>query len=355
MVAVGSHDFEAYQSALYRAKFRDGDERSEAQLLADLQAIDGQQSADVTLISLSNGDRTAHAYGTHSPRYHEAFRAIDRLIAQIVARAGDDSDILVFGDHGHDEMGRHLPGLPSTTVAVYAGPSFRGGVRSSATLTDHRAMLGVLLGVPTPPSYLGPELSGIFAPAALSADQLRRLPALRAQAVHQGPRAMRLVLACLTLGGALVVAQKLLQSAGLSAGMRWVFSLLGVALLAFAGRYYDALRQHIHDHGSEPIRSFWLLVPLALGFGLGFVRRGASGEVARWPGTRSVRHGAALVRVAFSDRVLLRGQSRDRAFGNRRAVRRAGHPARLVARACALHRARTRAAGCEVCSGACMV
>jgi len=273
VVAVGSHDFEPYQAALYRAKFREGDARSEAQLLADLEALDGQSSADVTVVSLSNGDRTAHAYGTHSPKYHEAFRAIDQLIAQVVARAGDDSDILVFGDHGHDAMGRHLPGLPSTTVAVYAGPSFRRGVHSQASLTDHRALLGVLLGVPTPPSYLGPAFSEIFAPGALSADQLHRLPALRAPPKPHGRWAMRLALAWVTLGCTLIIAQKLLKLAGLSAPFRWTLSLASGSALALAGRYYDAVRQQIHDHGSEPQRSFWLLVPLVLGFTLSLLRR----------------------------------------------------------------------------------
>jgi hypothetical protein len=272
IVAVGSHDFEAYESALQRAKFREGDERGQARLIADLEALDAQRRADVTLVSLANGDRAAHAYGTQSPKYRAAFGAIDRTISQIVSRAGEDSDILIFGDHGHDEMGRHLPGLPSTTVAVYAGPSFRQGVRAHAALTDHRALLGVLLGVPTPPSYTGPALNAIFAPDALSPEQLAQEPALRAPPKQQSTFAVRLLLACLTLGCALLIAQKLLQSVGLSSGYRWPLSLgLGFAL-ALSGRYYDAVRQHIHDHGSEPLRSFWLLVPLVLGFAFAFSR-----------------------------------------------------------------------------------
>jgi len=275
VVAVGSHDFEPYQAALYRAKFREGDEHSEARLMADLEALDGQRRADVTVVSISNGDRTAHAYGTHSPKYREAFRTIDQLIAEVVARAGRDSDVLVFGDHGHDEMGRHLPGLPSTTVAVYAGPSFRRGVRSNATLTDHRAILGVLLGVPTPPSFVGPELDTIFAPGALTTEQLQQLPALRAPPTREGSSTRRALLAWLTLACALVVAQSALKSAGLSGPWSWSLACLGGAALSFAGRHYDAVRQHIHDHGSEPIRSFWLLVPLALGLALSFLRRGS--------------------------------------------------------------------------------
>ena len=283
VVAVGSHDFEPYQSALYRAKFREGDERSEALLMTDLRAIDAQRSADVTVVSLSNGDRTAHAYGTRSPNYDEAFRAIDQLIAEVVARAGEDSDLLVFGDHGHDEMGRHLPGLPSTTVAVYAGPSFRRGVHLNATLSDHRAVLGVLLGVPSPPSYVGPDLRAIFAPDALTAEHLRQLPALRAPAKRAGAPTLRLGLAWLTLASALVIARKLLKSAGFSRSCAWSLALVAGASLALAGSQYDAVRQHIHDHGSEPIRSFWLLVPLVLGFALSFLRAKQPLDLrARW-------------------------------------------------------------------------
>jgi len=275
VIAVGSHDFEPYQSALFRAKFREGDEQGQAQVLSDLDALDASRSADVTLIALANGDRIAHAYGARAEIYREAFRSIDDLIGRIVARAGPDSDILVFGDHGHDEMGRHLPGLPSTTVAVYAGPSFRQGVQSSAMLTDHRAVLGVLLGVPSPPSYVGPAPSAIFVPDALAPNRLSQLSALRAPAKRSSTSAARLFLAVAALSCALLLAQRLLQSAGFSRPKSWAWAIAFGAALALAGRYYDAVRHHIHDHGSEPARSFWLLVPLSLGFGLSLLQHEA--------------------------------------------------------------------------------
>ncbi|HEX2670528.1 MAG TPA: alkaline phosphatase family protein [Polyangiaceae bacterium] len=268
VIAVGSHDFEPYQSALFRAKFRDGDELGQAQLLSDLDALDPSRSADVTLIALSNGDRMAHAYGARAARYRAAFQAIDDLIARIVTRAGPDSDILVFGDHGHDEMGRHLPGLPSTTVAVYAGPSFRQGVHSSATLTDHRALLGVLLGVPSPPSYAGPAPSAIFRPDTLTPKRVSQLAALRTSPKRSNTSAARLFLSVAALACALLIAQRTLQSVGFSRRASWSWAIAFGSALAVAGRYYDAVRHHIHDHGSEPQRSFWLLLPLALGFGL---------------------------------------------------------------------------------------
>ena len=281
VVVVGSHDFEAYEKSVYRAKLRDGDAQSEALALSDLAALDPARAADVTLISLSNGDRTAHAFGTHSPKYREAFGAIDDLIAEAVTAAGPSSDVLVFGDHGHDEMGRHLPGLSATAFALYVGPSFRQGVRLRAALTDHRAILGALLGVPTPPSYTGPELQRLFAPS-VSASEGANFTALRAPPERHGSHALRVSLALATLLAASWIGQRALLLAGLGRGARWGLAGSCALLMAAAGAGYDAIRLHIHDHGYEPIRSLWLLVPLGLGFALAAARRSARASWRRF-------------------------------------------------------------------------
>ena len=276
VTVVGSHDFEPYQASLFRAKFGPGNAASEAQLFTDLAALDPERKADITLFSLSNGDRMAHGFGAASPQYRQAFQTIDTLIGQVVQWAGPDSDVLVFGDHGHDEMGRHLPGLKSTTYAVYAGPSFRRNVQLRATLTDHRAILGVLLGVPTPPSYTGPPFAELFAPGLLH--QTSDLSALRAPAARSGSPSVRFVLAAWVLLAALWAGRKTLEFAGLA--RRWASLAAGggAVLMALAGSQYDVVRHHIHDHGSEPLRSLYLLVPLSLGFLLAFLRhRGALG------------------------------------------------------------------------------
>ena len=278
VAAVGSHDFEPYQASLFAAKFRDSSAANEALAISDLELIDPGRAADVRIIGLSTGDQTAHAFGTHSPRYAPAFHAIDSIIGQVVARAGQNSDVLIFGDHGHDEMGRHLPGLPSTSYAVYVGPSFRRNVQLHANVSDHRAILGVLLGVPTPPSYTGPPLEQIFAPAALSAEQAIRLPELRAPEARRGSPGARLLLALVTLAAATWLARKTLGMVGLAAPLSWTLAVLGALFMAGTGRGYDAVRHHIHDHGSEPVRSLWLLLPLAAGCALALARhqRGAS-------------------------------------------------------------------------------
>jgi Type I phosphodiesterase / nucleotide pyrophosphatase len=299
IAVVGSHDFEPYGGALFKAKFGAGDAKSEALLFSDLARLDPERRADVTLFSLSNGDRTAHAFGTHSPKYSEAFRALDGIIGRVVTWAGPDADVLVFGDHGHDEMGRHLPGLASTSYAVYAGPSFRRGVSFNAALTDHRAILGLLLGVPTPPSYSGPGLDRIFAAGQLSAAQLQRLPELQAPAVRSSSRIPRYALAGLTLLLAVVIGRKLLELAGLARGPAETAAALGALLMAAAGSNYDAVRHRIHDHGSEPIRSFYLLVPLALGFALAAIWRRRN-ALLEHPFERTLERGAfATVLVSF--------------------------------------------------------
>lgn len=271
VVVVGSHDFEPYASALYRSRFRDGSPAGDALALADLARIDPEQTADVTLISLSSGDRTAHELGTHSAAYRASFAAIDQIIGDAVRRAGEDSDLFVFGDHGHDEMGRHLPGLPSTTYAVYAGPSFRNNVQLRATLSDHRAILGVLLGVPSPPSYSGPELDRLF-----SADPTRALAlssrALRRPELRTNSQAKRELLAIASLAFAVWIGRRALSHTGIGRTWSTILAALGGAALAAAGAFYDAVRYRIHDHGSEPWRSLWLLVPLALGVLLAVVR-----------------------------------------------------------------------------------
>ncbi|HEY4106644.1 MAG TPA: alkaline phosphatase family protein, partial [Polyangiaceae bacterium] len=258
---VGSHDFEPYQSAQFTAKFGPGNQDSERRLLSDLAAIDPSRQAEVTIFGFSNGDRTAHAFGTANSEYSSAFSAIDDAIGQIASWAGRDTDLFVFGDHGHDEMGRHLPGLASTTYAVYAGPSFRHGVELQARLTDHRAILGALLGVPTPPSYTGPDFARIFAPGALNRATALDSHELVAPSRRAGVAGLRWILAGFALIAAIAIGHHLLDLAGLGRALSWLASALAMSLMALAGAGYDVLRQHIHDHGSEPERSFYLLVP----------------------------------------------------------------------------------------------
>jgi hypothetical protein len=283
VVALGSHDFEAYRDSLAEYEAIDGEDETER---AALRALDA--GADVTLVSLANGDRAAHAYGTSSAQYREAFRRIDRLIARVLERAGADHNVLVFGDHGHDADGRHLPGGPSTTYAVYAGPAFERGVVRSMALTDHRALLGVLLGMPTPPSYVGPRFDELFDPNWLARHYRGGLPVLSAPPKSERPPRSRWFLAA----GVALIALFVLVRVGRSLTRNkrvWLgASALGLGIAIASGHAYTSLRRAIHDHGFEPERSLYLLVPLGAGFLIAaLVRRGRSAM-------RSIDLGAAI-------------------------------------------------------------
>ncbi len=279
VVAAGAHDLESYDDAFDARWYFPGDD--EAGLVA---AVGSLGAADLTVVGMSQGDRAAHAHGPGSAAYRTAFASIDRRIGELVRAAPAGAHVVVFGDHGHDGAGHHLPGGEATTFAVYAGPAVRPGVSASMVLTDHRALLGVLLGLPTPALYEGPALDRLLDSGWLAA----RYGGVPAVAGHPRPTlssSARGVLASV-LGIALALALVLAARAWkLPVGRTAVAAIAGVVLLRLgAGAHYEDICERIHDHGDSPWRAAWLLVPLGLAL-----------VAARWvPGDRR-RAAAALL------------------------------------------------------------
>jgi hypothetical protein len=263
VVVVGSADFHPYRAALFAERSLSKSEESAEQVLSGLRAARAEDAA-LTIVSLSSGDLAAHAHGTQSPEYNATFRRIDGIVAAIANDLPPDAQLVVFGDHGHDARGRHLPGTESRTWALYRGPAFRAGARGHLAITDHRGLLGVLLGLPTPANYRGPKLSTLFDASWLEERLGGKGPAIAA-AHDVGSAApgghwlgvLGIVLSGLTLGALLYcrVAERRLLGA-LAVGAALLATLLGV--------FYDSIRALVHDHGDSPERSLCLLVPLAL-------------------------------------------------------------------------------------------
>jgi hypothetical protein len=283
IIAIGSRDLEAYRDSFAAFEPIDGDDATER---AALDALD--QGAEVTLVSLSSGDRAAHAYGTRSPEYRAQFGQIDRLIARVAERAGPGRNLLVFGDHGHDAEGRHLPGGPSTTYAVYAGPAFQGGVVRSMALTDHRAVLGVLLGMPTPRVHSGPPFGEIFDGAWLARHYPHGLPSLAAPPKSERPPRSSWFLAAAVALGALFVLMRVARSLTRDKRVWLAGSAAALGFATISGHAYTAIRRAIHDHGFEPERSLYLLLPLGGGFVIAALVRRSSWSM------RGVDLGAAV-------------------------------------------------------------
>lgn len=256
---------------------------------------EAHRPGQVTAVGLGRGDRTAHEKGANAADTRAAFRRIDLAIGQLAAAVGEDT-LVVLGDHGHDAHGHHLPGTPTQTFALYRGRDFSPGTSGSLALTEHRVLLGLTLGTPTPAVLL----PGSGASAALSQEARKalgpRLSALTsprdAVASDRGRGAGSGARAALVVG--LVAAVLLL---GLARGLLGGLAPVWIALALLAGHGYDALRQQVHDHGYAPQRALWLLVPAALALTLSF-RPYRSSPSAAYP-LRAAATGAAVSLVAL--------------------------------------------------------
>lgn len=279
---IGSNDFHPYRRALLTEHPLSKAEETPARVERELARATAD-SARLLVVSLASGDMAAHAHGVNSREYAEAFGRLDRVVEVIASSLPAETHLVVFGDHGHDALGRHLPGTWQKTWAVYRGPALRRGVHHSLHVTDHRALLGVLLGVPSEPNYRGPELASIFDPRWQQQVLPQGLPALKAQraSAEALPITRWACAAAVFLAG--VFACFALARATRSREVAKLAALL-LAVAAATGLSYDAIRRVAHDHGDSPERSLVLLVPLALGLAAAFwIGRSRSGLFAGRP------------------------------------------------------------------------
>lgn len=275
-VVVGSPDFHPYRRWLLSEHEIDKRDETPERILKEYEAVKSS-GAQLVILSLTSGDMTAHAHGVGSPQYYEVFTRLDSAVGAIAAALEPGTSLVVFGDHGHDAQGRHLPGTASKTWAVYHGPAFRAGAKAAMRLTDHRALLGVLLGLPTEAIYRGPALDSLFEPAWVARVLSGRVPQLQAPssprpaAVTQRWLSLLGLLSCAVLGAWVVLSREPRQRRA------WFLALAGgAALLAVVvGASFDVIRTLVHDHGGDGWRGICLLVPLSLGCGVAWLMRRA--------------------------------------------------------------------------------
>ena len=260
---LGTSDFHPYRRSLFIERPLSKHEETPERVLEVVRSA-RQDDAALTIVSLGSGDMTAHAHGVHSPKYAAAFRRLDSTVGALVDGLDSDTSLVVFGDHGHDALGRHLPGTTSRTWALYRGPAFRPGFKASISITDHRALLGVLLGVPTEPIYRGPALASLFEPAWVASALGGQLPSLQASPARAAELPVLRWLSMLGLALAFVGGVGVLSSAERRASLV-ALAAAASGLAAVVGLAYDPIRRVVHDHGDSPERGLSLLVPLAFG------------------------------------------------------------------------------------------
>jgi hypothetical protein len=111
---------------------------------------------DLVVLHVTYTDHVAHEVGVGAPLYKQRFLAADALVEQLDRELPAGDTLVVMGDHGHDQQGRHAVGLDVPTYALYRGPRFAHGLDlGTLSIRDHRYLMGFGLGLPLPDDYGG--------------------------------------------------------------------------------------------------------------------------------------------------------------------------------------------------------
>jgi arylsulfatase A-like enzyme len=109
----------------------------------------------------------------------EAYRRVDRALAEILA-SYDDPNVVVVSDHGFQRekqrgevVYQHNGAPPGVFLA--AGPAFRPGSVSDLTILDVMPLLAALKGLPVADDLEGRLREDLFDPSFLAARPIRRV------------------------------------------------------------------------------------------------------------------------------------------------------------------------------------
>lgn len=246
---------------------------------ADFAAGEG----DFAIVHLTYTDHVAHEHGVGHPRYVEHYRALDALIVELDRVIAPEDTLVVLGDHGHDDRGRHSMGLDVPTFALYRGPGFHAGADLGAIhITDHRYLMGFALELPLPAGYRGGRH-----PSALAARG--ELPASYAEArgaAREASIAVRVVpvlLAVIVAGGcgaALLLVLRAARGEGAwpTREMLARAAIAGVLLLGW-GAMLAAIRPRVHEPRLAVIAGAWAAIAIAIVIALRVARARAEGAI----------------------------------------------------------------------------
>jgi hypothetical protein len=119
----------------------------------DIAALDQGMAAldrerlDVVVIHLREADEISHKEGPASREYADALERFDLHLQHVFERLRPGDNLIVLGDHGHTEDGRHFAGLDVPTYSMAWGPFFARPGHTAMSITDHAAVWGRVFGV----------------------------------------------------------------------------------------------------------------------------------------------------------------------------------------------------------------
>ena len=159
----------------------------------------GAASAGLRVVGLLAGDDAGHEYGGESGSYRDVTAAVDRCLARLVDRLGQDATFVAVSDHGHVDRwghGGHGGEEPEVLYAPFAmaGQGVRRADPFDAELVDIAPTLSVLLGLPIPANSQGRVLWDALEEPAGAGARLRGLESAQREALaaHMPDRAASL-------------------------------------------------------------------------------------------------------------------------------------------------------------------
>jgi hypothetical protein len=160
-----------YKDALADVHFYErGQEGIDAGSLADL-ALKwfSEPDTDVTLLYVIDSHDAGHKFGTTGPEYKKALRDADAVLGRVLDAARPTDTILVYGDHGINDLGQHNYSQDVPTLYAYRGPDFLENHRQDISMFSHRFFLNVLFRLPFSDSYQGETYFDALTPEAKAA------------------------------------------------------------------------------------------------------------------------------------------------------------------------------------------
>lgn len=123
---------------------------------------------DIMITALGHLDKVSHKYGPGSEEYIMEAARSDDCVKMMFDALPEGWHFMVFGDHGHDEMGRHVPGLDIPAGYVYYGPAFKKGFQKHIDLRSHYFILSRLFSIPFTSPPPDENLEDLFTPEWIS-------------------------------------------------------------------------------------------------------------------------------------------------------------------------------------------
>jgi hypothetical protein len=206
------------------------------ELEAALDYVD--QGTDLVIHHSIWHDVAAHHDAVGTAPYRASLRWVDTLIAGVVRGLPADMDLLIAGDHGHSDDGRHVQGQDIPTVMALVSPRIAPQrISERIPISALRFLAGASLGLPSSSAERAPQWADWLAPTGAESSR-----ELAASSHSEAPMGWPVGVALVALGFAAVVA----------ADAGWTAALLALVVGASMGLGFPWLLGAYHFPGDLP-------------------------------------------------------------------------------------------------------